>query len=67
MSQTTVPGIKASHAIITSACRANRGDVGALDEALARVRTEALRVIQGWGPEVDARFHLVFTLEKPED
>ena len=39
---TTIPGSKAKHCIVTDACRENRGDVGAVDEAPARLRKEAL-------------------------
>jgi hypothetical protein len=36
--QTTLPGLKASHQMITPTCRENRGDDGAFEEAIARIR-----------------------------
>lgn len=52
---------KALHAIITRECRANRGDEGAIDEALARVRTEYLACVGN--PRI-AQFHVTLTVER---
>jgi hypothetical protein len=37
MTKTLIPGVKAAHQIITPECRANKTDVGALEEALENV------------------------------
>jgi hypothetical protein len=62
MSETRVPGISAQHAIVSDACRTNRGDEGAIDEALARLRAEAMACMPGWSQR-GARFHFVLTVE----
>lgn len=59
---TRVPGIAARHAIVTPTCRANRGDEGAVDEALRRLREEALAVIACREDEA-YDLHLVLTVE----
>ena len=60
-----IPGAAASHAIVTDTCRANRGDTGAIDEALARLREAALKCADGWDHGRGARFHFVLTVERP--
>lgn len=61
-----IPGTPAKHCIITEACREGRGDHGAIDEALARIRAEYLECVNGWLVGSGPRFHLVLTLEKPK-
>lgn len=58
-----VPGITAKHAIITPECRAGRTDLGAFDEALDRLRTEYLKVLDLRGEEGPANYHLVLSVE----
>lgn len=65
MSQTTLPGLKAKHAIVTDQCRTNRTDAGAVDEALSRLRSEALECMANWPQGVGAQFHFALTLERP--
>jgi hypothetical protein len=67
MSVSSVPGLKAKHAYITDVCRRNRGDVGAIDEALARLRKEAEHLMLGWSPGAGAIFHFVLTIERPQE
>ena len=38
MPETKIPGLKASHQIISPICRENRGEMGALEEAFERIR-----------------------------
>lgn len=62
-----IPGAAAQHAIITPECIAGRGEEGAVDEALARLRVSALDAIKGWrDSERQPRFHLVLTVERPD-
>jgi hypothetical protein len=63
---TQVPGLKAKHAIITDQCRLNRTDEGAVDEALRRVRQEALECMAGWPTGAGAQFHIALTIERPD-
>lgn len=65
MSETKIPGIKARHAIVTDQCRGNRGDEGAVDEALARLREEALSCFEGWRGKPGVQWHFVLTMEAP--
>ena len=65
MSTTRLPGIKAIHAIITDNCRTLRTDEGAIDEALARIRAEALSCMGAPGnAKPDVRYHLILTVER---
>lgn len=57
------PGVTAMHAIVTDTCRANRGDEGAIDEALARLRRSALSCLGAGKP--GTRFHFVLSVERP--
>jgi hypothetical protein len=66
MAETVIPGIKARHAIVTDVCRANRTDEGAVDEALARLREEALQCFQGWKGKEGIQWHFVLTMEAPK-
>lgn len=58
----SVPGMKGQHAIITPTCRVNRGNFGAFDEAVRRLRGEyeACLVYRG---EDGAKYHLVLFVE----
>lgn len=60
-----LPGIKAQHAIITDTCRQNRGDEGAIDEALARLKQEYLATLKFWPIGKDVTFHVALTVDKP--
>lgn len=62
---TTVPGIKAQHAVISDDCRLNRGNRGAVDEAIARVRVEYESLLEHWPIGKEAKFHLVLTVDYP--
>lgn len=61
---TTLPGVKAKHAVISTTCRQNRGDEGAADEALARLRAELLTCLANWPQEHGATFHLALTVDR---
>jgi hypothetical protein len=60
---TSIPGVSAAHAIVTPACRANRGVGGAFDEAVARLRGQYERLAADC-PTFN--LHLVLTSEEPE-
>lgn len=61
-----IPGIKAVHAIITDTCRENRGDEGAIDEALRRVKEEYMACAPVW-PAGTVQFHVVLTVERKKE
>jgi len=59
-----VPGIMALHAIITKQCRLNRTDEGAVDEALARIKSEYVKLMESWPVEgKPVQFHVALTVE----
>lgn len=60
-----LPGLKALHAIISDDCRRNRGDEGAIDEALRRVREEYLACVRSWHPHKGVKFNVLLTVEAP--
>jgi hypothetical protein len=62
--KTFVPGVKAKHAVISTACREGRGDAGAADEALARLRSELEALLESWPRERGATFHLLLTVDR---
>lgn len=62
---TTIPGIKACHAVISDRCRTNRGDGGAFDEAVSRLRQEYERAVDGWKIGMGAAIHLVLAVQRP--
>ena len=64
---THVPGLCAVHAVVTDDCRRNRGDEGAADEALARADRALRSALRGWDRDRGATFHVVVTVERPED
>ncbi len=59
-----VPGVKAKHVFITDQCRANRGDRKAIEEALRRIKGEAVMLLQGYAPDQGAEFHIVLTVAR---
>lgn len=62
---TRLPGLKATHAIISDACRTSRGEEGAIDEATRRVRDEFLACVRAWPLHKGVKFHVVLTVEAP--
>jgi hypothetical protein len=67
MSQTSIPGTCAKHAIISDDCRIGRTEVGAFNEAVARLFEEYGYLCQAWPIQSGAKFHLVLTVEKPQN
>ena len=66
MSETKIPGLAAVHAIIKPECRELRGDHGAIDEAIRRVRLQYDGIVNGWkGESAQPTFRLVLTVERP--
>lgn len=61
-----VPGINARHAVITPTCRANRTDMGAFEEAVARLRSDYERIVAKRG-EDGALYHIVLAVESLSD
>lgn len=61
---TKVPGLAARVACISSECRRGRGDVGAVDEALARVRESMMDTVGRWPLERGATFFVAFTVDR---
>lgn len=58
-----VPGAQVAHAIITFECRNNRGDLGAFDEAVSRLRSQYDQLVALRGDEIDTHFHLILSIE----
>lgn len=56
--------ITAKHAIVTDECRSNRTDEGAVDEALARLRAEAMRLFGKRGHGRGDKFHFKLVVER---
>lgn len=59
-----IPGVKAAHAIITPACRENRGVDAAFEEAVRRLR-EAYRDALFANPSNTVKVHLAAFVEWP--
>jgi hypothetical protein len=64
--KTTIPGSCARHCFITDECRKLRGDAGAVDEALSRIRKTLEECMDGWGHDKGVTFHLLMTVERPK-
>lgn len=69
--KTQIPGMKASHQIITPSCRTvprpqldTDPRMAAFEEAVNRIRGEYRAICEGRG-EGDYRLHLVLVLERP--
>ena len=58
--------VTAYHAVITPECRDGRGDTGAIDEALKRIRNEYLACLPGWS-DTSAKFHVELYIERPAE
>jgi hypothetical protein len=53
-------------AFITPTCRANRGDEGAWDEAVDRLRREYDAIIAAWGDRpAQPILNLILTMDRP--
>jgi len=61
-----LPGIVGLHAVISDQCRANRTDIGAIDEALAHVRAEMIATLPFRPTGSGTLLHVIFTVE-PKD
>ncbi len=62
--KTFLPGVKAKHAIISTACREGRGDEGAAFHAIAQLSDELFALMDAWPCEKGATFHLVLTVDR---
>jgi hypothetical protein len=63
MSHTSIPGIKAVHAVISPTCRQNRTLTGAFDEAVRRLREE-YEACAKYEINSNVNYHLVLTVER---
>jgi hypothetical protein len=62
------PGTQINAAFITPDCRIGRGDQGAWDEAVARLKANYDSVVDGWKDEAkQPTLNLVLTMERPHD
>ncbi len=59
------PGMCARHAIVTNNCREMRGDDGAFDEVVQRMRGEYDRVCEGRGREEGLEIHFAMIVQLP--
>lgn len=56
----------AKHCIVREACFIAHGSPeAAIDEALSRLRAEALEIVQGWGRPFRPQLHFKLELERP--
>ena len=56
----------AKHCIVREACFQTHGSPeAAIDEALARLRVEALGIVEGWGRPFAPQMHFKLELERP--
>ena len=62
---TTVPGMKAKHAIITPECRSGRGAFEAFEEAVRRLREEYRTCVAYGDGNANVSYHMVITVERP--
>lgn len=63
---TEIPGTKTKHAIISDDCRTGRGEDGAFEEAVSRLRDEYKALCNGWPVGTKSLMHVVLTLERPQ-
>lgn len=63
--QTKVAGVKAHHSYITDVCRTNRGDDGAFQEVVRRLREQYDFLTRRWPIGSDVKMHFVLTLDRP--
>ena len=54
------------HSWITDECRKNRGDDGAIEEVMKRVREKLIAIVPRWGADQGTEFHIGVTV-KPKD
>jgi hypothetical protein len=59
-----LPGVKARHVVISTACREAHGDVGACEVAMRQVRGELSRLLASWSRNKGATFHLMLTVDR---
>jgi len=57
-----IPGMTASHQIITHTCRANRGDGGAFEEAVSRIRDQYADIVAR-EPDPTTELHLLLVVQ----
>lgn len=58
--------IKAKHVIVREHClKAHDGEGAAVDEALSRLREEAIAILAWWGRPFQGQLHFKLELEKP--
>ena len=62
--KTFLPGVKAKHAVISTACREGRGDDGARREAIARIEAELAALLDAWPKDKGATFHVVVLVDR---
>ena len=65
MSEARIPGIKTLHLVISDECRSGRGEDGAIDESLRRIRDVYLDILKFWADKPGVKFHVVLTVEAP--
>jgi len=56
--------ITAKHAIVSDVCRRNKTAAGAVDEALERLRAEAMRIIAKRGDDRGDELHFILQVER---
>ena len=62
--KTFLPGVKAKHVIISTACREGRGDVEVAVQALNTIEEELCTLLRNWPKEKGATFHLILTVDR---
>ncbi len=65
MSETKIPGLCATHRIISDDCREAKGDETVRAEVRESVNHAVARALDGWEKGKGAKIHVVVTVERP--
>lgn len=64
MKASTIPGFKATHVVVSDACRRTHGDVEAIEQVLENVKRSLQDALRGYPEGRDVHIHTVVTIER---